>query len=159
MTNSKHSHHSAAIETTLNESLDLYLKVFESLTLQSLETDLKPLWHDNVEFKDPFNHVFGKAHCTRLFEHMFTQCFEPRFTIQYKMLTGSVGSAYWIFEFKLAENDKAPQKIKGNSLIEFDADGLVIKHIDYWDAAEQFYEKIPLLGSLIRLVKKRLQVA
>ena len=38
------------------------------------------------------------------------------------------------------------------------ADGRVAYHRDYWDAAEEVYEKIPLLGGLLRWIKRRLQV-
>lgn len=144
--------------TLLETHFSNYLSAFETLTPETLENDLSSRWHQQVEFKDPFNHVFDREHCQRIFEHMFTQCIDPKFTVNHKMLNGSVGSAYWTFEFKLSAKDNKPQTIMGNSLIELDSDGLIIKHIDYWDAAEQFYEKIPLIGGLIRLVKKRLRV-
>ena len=35
------------------------------------------------------------------------------------------------------------------------ADGLVDFHRDYWDAAEEWHEKLPLLGGLMRWLRKR----
>jgi hypothetical protein len=32
---------------------------------------------------------------------------------------------------------------------------LITEHRDYWDAAEELYEKIPVLGGLMRWLKKR----
>jgi hypothetical protein len=37
----------------------------------------------------------------------------------------------------------------------FDAQGLITLHRDYWDAAEELYEKLPVLGGLMRWLKKR----
>jgi len=34
--------------------------------------------------------------------------------------------------------------------------GKVVEHIDYWDAAEQVYERLPLLGPILRRVRQRL---
>jgi hypothetical protein len=34
-------------------------------------------------------------------------------------------------------------------------DGRVQDHRDYWDAAEELYEKLPVVGGLMRWLKKR----
>jgi hypothetical protein len=39
--------------------------------------------------------------------------------------------------------------------LKLDAQGLITWHRDYWDAAEELYEKLPVLGGLMRWVKKR----
>ena len=44
------------------------------------------------------------------------------------------------------------------SHLRFAADGRIAYHRDYWDAAEEVYEKVPLLGGLLRRIKRRLQV-
>jgi hypothetical protein len=37
----------------------------------------------------------------------------------------------------------------------FNEELLITEHRDYWDAAEELYEKIPVLGALMRWLKKR----
>jgi hypothetical protein len=37
----------------------------------------------------------------------------------------------------------------------FNEQSLIVEHRDYWDAAEELYEKIPVLGALMRWLKKR----
>jgi limonene-1,2-epoxide hydrolase len=44
----------------------------------------------------------------------------------------------------------------GITHIRFDKDGRVVYHQDYWDSGSNFYEKLPVLGMLIRAVKNRL---
>jgi len=41
------------------------------------------------------------------------------------------------------------------SLQELDAQGRVTLHRDYWDAAEELYEKLPWVGGLMRWLKRR----
>jgi hypothetical protein len=36
-----------------------------------------------------------------------------------------------------------------------DSDGLITVHRDYWDAAEELYEKLPLVGGVMRWLKAR----
>ena len=46
-------------------------------------------------------------------------------------------------------------KLTGVSRVVFDQQGLVSEHIDYWDASEQFYMKLPIIGGLLRLIRKQ----
>ena len=61
----------------------------------------------------------------------------------------------WDFHFRFKRFDTATeQTIRGASHLLFNAQGLVSLHRDYWDAAEELYEKLPLLGSLMRALKR-----
>jgi hypothetical protein len=40
------------------------------------------------------------------------------------------------------------------SRVRFDAGGRVVLHQDYWDSASGLFEHVPVLGGLIRAVKK-----
>lgn len=44
----------------------------------------------------------------------------------------------------------------GITQVRFDKDGRAVYHQDYWDSGSNFYEKLPVLGALIRYVKGRL---
>lgn len=48
------------------------------------------------------------------------------------------------------------QRSIGVTFLRFDERGRVAYHQDYWDSGHNLFEKIPLLGSGIRAVKKRL---
>jgi steroid delta-isomerase len=49
-------------------------------------------------------------------------------------------------------------RIEGVSMVRFDAEERVVEHIDYWDAAEQFYGRLPVIGTLLRGIGRRLQL-
>jgi hypothetical protein len=36
-----------------------------------------------------------------------------------------------------------------------DPQGLIVLHRDYWDAAEELYEKLPVVGALMRWLRRR----
>ena len=46
----------------------------------------------------------------------------------------------------------------GTSIIILDNNGLVSEHIDHWDAASSFFERIPILGWMIKLIRKKIMV-
>jgi hypothetical protein len=49
--------------------------------------------------------------------------------------------------------------VPGMSFVRFDDQGKVVEHIDYWDPAAGIYEQLPLLGTLMRYLRRRLSAA
>ena len=47
------------------------------------------------------------------------------------------------------------QTIRGGSHLILNADGKIVSHREYWDSAEELYEKLPVVGALMRWLKKR----
>jgi hypothetical protein len=61
----------------------------------------------------------------------------------------------WDFIFRFKRFGRELQTIRGGSHVELDAQGRITLHRDYWDAAEELYEKLPLVGGLMRWLKRR----
>lgn len=112
-----------------------------------------------ARFKDPFNDVKNPAQIRKIFEHMFESLNKPQFTILQCIAQDNQCFILWdlTFYFKNTQPDTR-QTIHGGSHVIFNEEGMVSYHRDYWDAAEELYEKFPLLGSLLRWIKRRLCV-
>lgn len=126
---------------------------FESIAPHTLP-QLATVYAENVYFKDPFNEVHGLSEVTRIFSHMFEQVDAPRFIITGSVLQGDEAFVTWDFRFRMKRYAHDEQCIRGASHLRFDADGRVAFHRDYWDAAEELYEKLPVLGALMRWLKR-----
>lgn len=133
-----------------------YAAIFESLTPESLP-ELCKLVSPDIHFKDPFQEVRGVDAFRHIFADMFARLTAPRFEVQ-SVATTSINTAFirWDFTFQMNKNSR-PQLIKGVSEILLNAQGLVSEHIDFWDAAENVYEKIPVIGSILRVMKRQFQ--
>jgi ketosteroid isomerase-like protein len=127
---------------------------FEALTPASLDR-LGTVYADDAWFKDPFNEVQGLAAVRRVFEHMFRQVDGPRFVVTRAIEGGDDAFLTWDFRFRLHGRPDEEQIVHGATHIQFAADGRVSRHRDYWDAAEELYEKLPVLGTLMRWLKRR----
>jgi hypothetical protein len=127
---------------------------FETISRDSLPR-VAEIYAAQAYFKDPFNEVKGVAAIGRIFEHMFVQVQAPRFVVREAVAQGDDAFLTWDFLFRSVRLGGGEQVIRGASHLKFDADGRVKYHRDYWDAAEELYEKIPLLGGLMRFVKRR----
>jgi steroid Delta-isomerase len=136
-----------------SHNLDKLIHFFESIS-QENTVDLKQIYTEDVFFKDPFNEVNGIQHVITIFDHMFHQLDQPRFVVTTHVSQGDQAFLTWDFLFKMKRFNRNEQCIRGASHIRFAADGRVCYHRDYWDVAEELYEKLPIIGSVMRGLKK-----
>jgi hypothetical protein len=128
---------------------------FENINPKSLGM-IEMLYDPNARFVDPFNDVHGVANIRHIFAHMFVALEAPRFVVTHTIIQGNQCFLTWDFHFRFKSFQKnKPQTIHGGSHLVFCEQGLVTLHRDYWDAAQELYEKLPLVGSLMRWLKKR----
>jgi hypothetical protein len=109
----------------------------------------------DAQFKDPFNEVQGLPAIQAVFRHMYTALDEPRFVVRDVIVQGRHCFLSWDFLFHMKRFDRRLQTVRGATHLRFDAQGRISVHRDYWDAAEELYEKLPLLGALMRWLKQR----
>jgi hypothetical protein len=114
------------------------------------------LYTEQAYFRDPFNEVHDLPGVQRVFTHMFSTLEQPRFLVQDALLQDSQGFLTWDFCFRM-RGQTLERRIHGSSHLRFAPDGRVAYHRDYWDAAEELYEKLPLLGGLLRWIKRKLR--
>jgi SnoaL-like domain len=137
------------------EAVARVVQFFETLTPTNLGA-LSNIYDAQARFKDPFNDVHGLAEIRRIFEHMFVALDAPRFVVTGQVCQGAQCFLTWEFRFGFKNfHVGTEQVILGASHLVFNAQGQVTLHRDYWDAAEELYEKLPLVGSLMRWLKKR----
>ena len=128
--------------------------LFEQLSPQNLPR-LAEIYTPDARFKDPFNDVQGLPAIQRIFEHMFMALDGPRFVIRDAIVQGDQCFLSWDFSFRMKRFNRQVQVIHGGSHLQLSADGRILLHRDYWDAAEELYEKLPVLGALMRWLKGR----
>lgn len=136
------------------QALAAYARFYETLSPGTLD-ELRRLVAPEVRFKDPFNDVRGVEALLRATAAMF-RFGTPRFEILDQALSERAGYLLWRYTVDI--NAATPRIIEGMTELRFDAEGRVVEHIDHWDAAEQLYETLPLLGSLLRLIKRRFHI-
>ena len=128
---------------------------FATLTPASLQ-GIGSIYAADAHFKDPFHEVQGLAAITHVYAHMFASLHQPRFEITGRVLQGRECFLTWNFCFRFQSiQPDAAQTVRGCSHLVLDASGRIAVHRDYWDVAEELYEKIPVLGALMRWLKKR----
>jgi steroid Delta-isomerase len=128
--------------------------LFEQLTPADIAR-LGEFYAADARFKDPFNDVQGLPAIQGVFRHMYAALHEPRFIVRDVIVQGDQCFLSWDFMFRFKRFSRELQTVRGGSQLRLDAIGLITEHRDYWDAAEELYEKLPLIGSLMRWLKQR----
>ena len=140
------------MRTEIHGRLSALVAWYEALTPASLGA-IGEHYAATAWFKDPFNEVQGREAIRRVFAHMFATLRSPRFKVTAQVADEGGAVLMWDFHFGAGRREYL---VRGATHLRFDARGKVTYHRDYWDTAEELYAKVPLLGGLMRLLRRRL---
>jgi hypothetical protein len=136
--------------------LDTFLNTFNQLDKTSLNL-LDTLYHPDICFIDPAHTLNGLPALKQYFFSLYENVESIRFTFDVRMQSGGQAFVTWTMEISHPRLAKGlPVAVQGCSCLTFAPDGRVIRHQDYFDLGAMIYEHLPLVGGLIRTVKKRL---
>jgi hypothetical protein len=137
----------------MDTALDRLSAYFERLAVTNLD-ELGHFYAPTARFKDPFHDVTGIAAIAHILRHTFDKLPDARFRVT-RRFPGEHRDAMllWAMDFTMP-GTRAPTSIVGATHFEFDVDGLVTLHRDYWDAAEELYARLPVLKWLMRGLAK-----
>lgn len=134
-------------------SVEQLIAFYQTLTPRGI-TRFAEFYSDDAYFKDPFNEVHGVEAVAAIFVHMFRQVEAPRFVVSECIADTRGAMLLWEFHFRARLSGRnREQLIRGVSHLRFAPDGKINYHRDYWDAAEELYMKLPLLGGLLRYLR------
>ncbi len=137
-------------------NLDALINFYHQLSPESVAR-FPDFYSKDAWFKDPFNEVTGVAAIQHIFTHMFQQVSEPRFIVIDRVADERGAMLIWEFHYRMRFwGGERAQVMRGVSHIRFDATGKVNYHRDYWDTAEELYMKVPLLGMVMRGLRRAL---
>jgi limonene-1,2-epoxide hydrolase len=137
-------------EIRFKDRLDALAEWYVTLTRQSVR-HIGQFYASEVHFKDPFNDIRGIAAMIAVYEHMFDTTDNPHFIIHDRMVDGDQAFITWVFEFGLKGKHYS---VVGSTHLKFNDEGLVVLHRDYWDAAEELFQKLPVIGGLVRWLRR-----
>lgn len=136
------------------EATLLKIKQFYECLNEDHLKNLGSIYATNASFKDPFQEVNGIKSIELVFKKMFDQLNNPKFKVIEIKGDMNTAAVLWDFEFSFKRWNRQTQSLRGVSWLYFDSEGLIKRHVDYWDPAEGIYEKLPIIGSFMRLLKK-----
>jgi hypothetical protein len=137
---------------TVADAFERYRDVLQSLTADNLHL-LDDVVTPDVRFSDPFHTVTGADSMTSVFARLFETADDIVFVIDDWVCGSQAVYFRWTMTATLSDR---PWSVTGVTRATFDEAGRVIDHVEYWDAASQLYERFPVIGPLLRYVRRRI---
>lgn len=138
----------------MSTALEPLLAWYATLTPHSVSRTAD-FYAADAHFRDPFNEVRGVAAIEAVLRHMFAHSDNPHFIIGERIVQAQQAFVTWTFVCTLRGK---VYEVVGGTHFRFNAEGLVTLHRDYWDAAEELLQKLPLVGAPIRWLRRRFAV-
>lgn len=139
----------------MNENLERFKKAMNDVTADSLDL-LPEIYDEDVRFVDPLHEIEGLEALRDYYARLYEGVAEIRFEFLNEVTNGEEISLVWIMHMrhKNFHPDEVLQ-LPGMSYVKFE-DGKVTHHRDSFDVGAMIYERVPVLGGLVRHIKGRL---
>ncbi len=144
-------------QSTFDDICRNYAQFYERLSPETLE-EIDKICTPDLYFQDPFNKLNSLSSVKILFRDMFEKSEQYQFKTLGIYPNAEKREAIIKWHFKADIEKVGKLSFEGLSEIKVNDANMVYAHVDYWDAAEHFYMKLPLLKQLIGFVRKRLKV-
>ncbi len=136
-----------------NTIITKFVDNMNSLSSSNVNEVLMQTYTQDIEFIDPVKGIHGLDDLTRYFLSLYKSVEHCHFTITHYISHGEQHSIEWEMKLKhkrLAKNKEI--KLHGASFLRFQ-DNKVCYHRDYYDLGALIYERIPILGTVVRKVR------
>lgn len=138
----------------MSPAIDAFCALYRQLGADNLHL-LPSVYHQDVRFCDPAHELQGLKALTAYFEGLFSQISHCRFEIEQVMEQDGEAYVRWQMRFGHPRLRGGREiAVPGVSHLRFER--LVYFHRDYFDMGAMLYEQLPLLGGVVRTLKRRL---
>ncbi len=138
-------------------AVEKFRTFFGDLREDLIKRDIRSVYAPDVRFNDTLKIIKGVDPLEHYLIETARNVESCKVEIE-EVLTSSSGVyVRWRMGIRFKKFHKGTtQESIGMTHLRFDKEGRVVYHQDYWDSGANVFEKIPLLGSGIRAVKRRL---
>jgi hypothetical protein len=133
---------------------------FNKLDIEHLSV-VDEFYDENAEFQDPVHFIKGVSAIKNYYQGLYKNVKSIRFEFKKASETeNSVFLEWKMFLISPSINSGRELTLDGVSSITFNpATGKVSFHRDYFDMGEFVYEKVPILGTIVRCIKSKMKGA
>jgi len=130
------------------------MQLYQGFTVDQLE-ELNNVYRDDIRFIDPFHQITGLADLKAYFARLYLNVDHCSFQFEPPQILSDRAFLVWTMQLQHPKlNQRRMFSVEGLSEIQFS--DRVYYHRDYFDGADMLYGKLPVLGAVIRAIRKRL---
>jgi hypothetical protein len=135
--------------------LDNFCRIYQSLEHDNLH-QLKEVYSQKIEFIDAVENINGLDALTEYFEHLYQNMKYCRFLIDNVIEQDGQACLIWRMEYAHHKiNSGKMITVDGSSFLKFS--DKIDFHRDYVDMGQMLYEHLPVVGVVIKGIKKKVR--
>ena len=134
------------------------IKFFNTARHNNMKKLCEEFYHPKIVFKDPVGEINGLKNMVKYYLGMYENVIDIKFDFHDITSKDNTYMFSWTMYLKSKSLKSGEEvKLEGVSHLKFDQkSNLVVYHRDYFDMGSFIYEHVPILGSLINYIKRRL---
>ena len=138
----------------MSPALAVFCREYQRLGADNLEV-LRDIYAPNIHFQDPSHQLAGIDTLVSYFENLFSNVKHCQFEIEQVMEQEGEAFVRWQMRFAHPKlNGGNTICVPGVSQLRFTEQ--IDSHRDYFDLGAMLYEHIPVMGALVKTIKRRL---
>jgi len=132
-----------------------FCRIYQNLNHQNLH-QLKDVYSDDIEFIDAVESMQGIEELTRYFQHLYQNMKYCHFHIEHLIEQKNQASIVWKMEYAHHKiNGGKKVIVEGSSFLKFSEK--IDYHRDFVDMGQMLYEQLPLVGPVIKTIKRKVR--
>ncbi|ODS22764.1 transcriptional regulator [Candidatus Endobugula sertula] len=136
--------------TLLIENFKRFYQDHRSMDLSRMDE----IYAEDIVFRDPLHRIQGLPILRDTMNEMYANLSECRFEYLDQLVTHDSAYIKWNMHYRHPKLGNTLISVRGVSQIQFSE--LIDFHEDIYDMGELLYEHVPMMGGLVRWLKKRL---
>ncbi len=138
----------------MHQAIASFCELYQSFNANTV-SKLTDIYSDNVVFEDPVHKIVGLDDLQSYFEGLLTHLSSCQFTIQEVVIVDQQGFISWEMTLTHTKLNKGqPVIVSGTSHLRFT--DKVHYHRDYFDMGAMVYSHLPIVGTVISYIKRRM---
>ena len=133
--------------------VDKFVTVFSDMQYDTVHR-INDIYEPHIVFVDPFHEIHGLQRLAEYFAEMYENVAHCEFRFNEQYTKEKSAALFWTMSLRHKTFDKHNTiEVNGSSLIRFGEK--IHFHQDYFDAGALIYERVPLVGKVIKTIKAR----
>lgn len=136
--------------------MERFLELYNKLDADNIEL-IKEIYTEDIHFIDPAHEIRGLPKLCAYFKNLYANLNEVHFEFAHPLRTQCDGYVQWAMHMSHPRIKKGAEiTVHGATFVKFTEQDLVYYHRDYFDLGAMLYQHLPVLGSIVTTINRRL---
>ncbi len=136
----------------MNTIIDKFKSTYSALDENNIEL-VEAIYDRDVTFIDPFHEIRGLSRLSIYFSELYKNVQDCQFEFGEVYSKTSSALILWNMKFRHRSLSKNVIEVPGSTQIRFG--DKIYFHRDYFDAGKMIYENVPIVGGVIKYIKRK----